>query len=126
MPGKPHKFRARYTGNRGRRHKPGEMNGTEARYADELELAKLSGKILEWRFESMTFVLAERCRYTPDFMILHLDGSVELVDVKGGGPVADDALVKIKCAAEKFYEYQWTMTQARSKKNGGGWSSRSF
>ena len=39
MPGKPQRFRAKYTGNRGRRHKPGEMNGTEARYADELERA---------------------------------------------------------------------------------------
>jgi hypothetical protein len=123
----PHpKFKARHTGNRGRRHKPGEMNKTEAKYADELQLRKLAGEILEWWFEDMTFVLADRCLYTPDFAVWHIDGSLELIDTKGGGPVADDALVKIKLAAEKFHLYQWTMLKQLPKKAGGGWERRVF
>jgi hypothetical protein len=96
---KKHNFKVRAKGRR--RHIPGQMNKTEARYADHLELMLKSGEILWYKFEAMTFKLADMCRYTPDFAVLFVDGTFELHEVKGGY-IRDDAKVKIKVAAETF------------------------
>jgi hypothetical protein len=58
----------------------------EANYAARLDLLVDSGKILDWR--RATFYRIEvngiYCgRYTPDFVIVYLDGSEELIEVKG-------------------------------------------
>ena len=60
----------------GKRHVPGVMNVTESRYAEVLQLKKLSGEVLEWLFEAQTFKLADDCRFTPDFMVLYADGTI--------------------------------------------------
>jgi hypothetical protein len=100
------------------------MNSTESAYADILQAKKLAGEIIEWWFEDMTFVLADRCRFTPDFCVLHINGSMELIDVKGSQPIEGDSLVKLKTAAAKFYCFDWTIAQRQTKKNGGGWDIR--
>jgi hypothetical protein len=110
----------------GKRHKPGEMNLTESRFAEALQVRKLAGEILEWQFEAMTFKLAPDCRYTPDFMVLHEDGTIEYVDAKGGGPMDEKSRVKIKTAAEKFWCFKWTIAKARTKKAGGGFELEAF
>ena len=104
----------------GKRHVPGVMNVTESRYAEVLQLKKLSGEVLEWLFEAQTFKLADDCRFTPDFMVLYADGTIQFVDVKGGGPIDPKSVVKVKCAAEKFWCYRWSVAKARTKKDGGG------
>ena len=110
----------------GKRHKPGEMNKTEQAYADLLEARRLSGEVINWKFEAMTFKLADSCRLTPDFAVWLSDGTMEFVDAKGGGPVADDALVKLKCVAEQFPQFTFVMEKARAKRDGGGWERRVF
>ncbi len=110
----------------GKRHQPGVMNQTEARYAELLQARKLAGEIVEWRFESTTFKLAADCRYTPDFEVLFADGSKEYIDAKGGGPIDPKSLVKIKCAAERLFEYRFVIEQAQAKKNGGGWKRTEY
>ncbi|MGD9636845.1 MAG: hypothetical protein AB7U97_26415 [Pirellulales bacterium] len=107
----------------GKRHRAGEMNGTEAKYAELLSGRKLAGEIVDWMFEPMTFRLADRSRYTPDFMILHNDTSIELVNVKGGGPIDPNSLTKHKVAAEKFSMFRWTIEQL---KRGEGWVRTEF
>ena len=98
----------------GKRHKPGEMNKTEERYSVLLNERVKSGEIQNWWFERMTFKLADDTRYTPDFAVLLANGEMEMIDTKAGGPVQDDALVKIKCAAELFPQYKWCFeTQKR-------------
>ena len=109
----------------GRRHKPGVMNGYESKYADVLEARRLAGEIVAWHFEAVTLKLASDCRYTPDFMVQLADGSIEFVDVKGG-IIDDKAVVKIKCAAEKFFQFCFVMEQLQSKKNGGGWKRTEY
>lgn len=121
-----HGFRARSAGRYGKRPAKGEMTRAETAYAELLFARKLAGEIIDFRFQEESFVLAEGCRYHPDFGVLHLDGRKEFVDVKGAGPIADDALVKIKCAAEKFFEYLFVMEQQKPKKFGGGWKRREF
>lgn len=78
----------------GRRHTPCEMNRTETRYAGLLQGRLLCGEISAWHFEAMTFKLAANLRYTPDFNVFHHDGSFELIDVKGTGPIDDKSVVK--------------------------------
>lgn len=81
-------------------HKPGEMNKTEAKYAERLEALKRSGEVLDYAFECVKLKLADRTFYTPDFMVLNKDGIVEMHEVKGFWE--DDARVKIKVAAAQF------------------------
>lgn len=110
----------------GKRHKPGVMNDTESKYADELQIRKLAGEIIDWHFESTTLKLADDCRYTPDFCVLHSDLTIEFVDAKGGGPMDEKSCVKVKCAAEKFWWFRFTIVKRRTKKDGGGWTREEF
>lgn len=110
----------------GKRHKPGEMNGTESAYAELLQARKLAGEIVEWYFEAVTFKLADDTRYTPDFVVYLADGSIECVDAKGGGPIDPKSLVKVKCAAEKFFQFRFVIEQLQSRKNGGGWKRTEY
>jgi hypothetical protein len=98
-----------------RRHTPGEMNKTEQKMADELAIELAGGTILWWAFEGITLKLAHDCRLTPDFAILHTDGSLELRDTKGF--MEDDARAKIAMAADKFWLFKFTVYEPTK----GGW-----
>jgi hypothetical protein len=112
------------------RLKSGEMNGTEARYAGELELRRRVGEIAWWKFEAMKFRLADNTFYSPDFIVMLADGTLEAHEVKGkttkttkagvkyDAPFAmDDAKAKIKIAAELF-PLQFIVVFPAT---GGGW-----
>ena len=83
-----------------RRRVPGKMNRTEAKYAERLGAIKLAGEIASFEFENVTLKLAKDTRYTPDFMVLMPDGTIEFHEVKGF--MRDDAWAKLKFAAERF------------------------
>ena len=68
--------------------------------AAHLEQRRQAGEILSWHFEAYTLKLADNCRYTPDFMVLLPDGTMQFHEVKGFW--MDDAKVKIKVAARQF------------------------
>lgn len=82
------------------RLKEREMNKTERAYAAKLETEKMAGLILWYEFEPLKLRLADGCQYEIDFLVLTADRSLEVHEVKGYW--TDDALVKIKVAAEKF------------------------
>lgn len=82
------------------------MNKTEAAYADALEQLRQVGQIQAWRFEAVTFVLGDDCRYTPDFLLIHCDRTIEFREVKGFW--RDDARVKIRIAASLFPWFRFT------------------
>jgi hypothetical protein len=105
------------------RREAGVMNKTEAAYAAYLEGQKLLGGVLEFWFDSIKLRLADNCFYTPDFLVLLIDGTLEVHEVKGYWE--DDARVKIKVAAEKF-PYVFRAVTARTKKDGGGWNVETF
>lgn len=92
------------------RLKSGQMNATEKRYADRLELLKQAGEIVQYYFEAANLRLADKCFYKIDFLVLTKEMALEVHEVKGGF-ITDDSLVKIKTAAEKFpfrfRMYQW-------------------
>ena len=64
------------------RHKPGEMNKLEERYAAILAARQAAGEIDAYWFERFTFKLADDTRYTPDFVVQMPDGTLEAHEVK--------------------------------------------
>lgn len=119
-------FRAKSQGRYGKRHKPGEMNATEAAYAEILQARKLAGEVIEWWFEAVTFKLASDCRFTSDFAVFLADGTMEFVDAKGGGPENEKALVKARMAADKFYMFAFVIEKRTGRKGSYEWKRREF
>jgi hypothetical protein len=102
----------------GKRHKPGEMNQTESVYAEMLQARKLAGEVIDWQFEALKFRLADLCFYTPDFSVFLSDGTFEFVDAKGGGPMDDKSIVKVKVAAERFPYFRFVIEKRLPRKLG--------
>jgi len=86
------------------RHVAGEMNGMEKRYAAYLETRRLCGEIAKWRFEAIKLKLARATFLNIDFMVTMLDNHIELHETKGH--MEDDAIVKLKIAAQMFPEFR--------------------
>jgi hypothetical protein len=99
----------------------GVKNVTEQEHEDlHLYPMRAAGHAIEWWYEAVTLKLAPELRYTPDFVVLMADGSLVVHEVKGG-LIRDDALAKLKMAAEKF-PLRFEMWQKKPKKLGGGWT----
>lgn len=105
------------------RLKTGQMNKTEAAYAQHLEARKAAGEVLWYRFEGIKLRLADNTFYSPDFAVLLADGTLECHEVKGHW--MDDARVKIKVAADQ-YPMRFIAVKVRAKKHGGGWEVEVF
>ncbi len=99
-----------------------DMNKTEAEYAQMLEARRVSGEILWWAYEAMTLKLADNTRYTPDFLLMLADGSLEVHETKGGF-IREDGWLKLKVAAGMF-PFRFFLCQKQAKKAGGGWTIR--
>ena len=91
------------------------MNKTEAKFADYLEQLKHMKEIKAWNFEPIKFTLARNVKgarnatsYTPDFLAVY-PAWLTFYEVKGFW--RDDALVKIKVAADKFPWFKWYAVQ---------------
>jgi len=88
------------------------MTKTEERYAHRLNRMRWADEIYNWRFELLTLKLAKKTRYTPDFVVIGMDGKLQIHEVKGGY-IMEDSWVKLKLAAVQwpeipFYKCQWT------------------
>lgn len=102
---------------RGRTHVQGVMNKLEGDYAEYLGFLRLAGEINTFMYERIKLKLADRTWYTPDFMVILSDGTVEFHEVKGF--MRDDAAVKLKVAADKFPQFAFFLVKKDSKE---GWS----
>lgn len=70
--------------------------------------------------QSLTFLLANGVRFTPDFIsISKLTGMMIAHETKGY--MRDDAAVKIKVAASVFPLIKWNLVTKLGKRKGGGW-----
>lgn len=85
-----------------------KMNKTEFRYAQNLELLKRAGVIMDYRFDVLNFRLAEKTFYKPDFIVVTKD-EFQIHEVKGFWQ--DDALVKFKVAADMYPWFRWKAVQ---------------
>ena len=106
-----------------------DMNKTEARYKEHLEKEKLAGRIAFFDFECFKLRLADGCLYIPDFMVVDMDGYIELHDVKAKWKkldkvhIEDDALVKMKTAGK---QYPFFRVLAVWEEGPGIWDRRDF
>lgn len=84
----------------------------EQTYDVHLERKKLNGQILDYWYEGLTLKLEKDVRYTPDYLVMTLDGTLECHEVKAGMkqketgrivPISEDSSkIKLKVAAGKF------------------------
>jgi hypothetical protein len=103
------------------RLKTGQMNRTEAAYAQHLELQKRAGEILWFAFDAVKLRLADNTFLSVDFFVMTKTGELQAHDVKGTMKiVSEDAKVKMKCAGEKF-PFPFFYAIPAAKKLGGGW-----
>lgn len=100
------------------RHRTGEMNQTEKRYACYLDALRLASEVQWWGFEVLKIRLADNTFYTVDFAVVLADGSLEFHETKAmwqpkfdarGNLVKgaragwkEDARIKMRVAAELF------------------------
>jgi hypothetical protein len=89
------------------------MNKTEAAYAWILEAEKRAGEIIDWKFEPFGLRLADKTFYHPDFIVVKKDG-FEIHETKGAF-IREDAIVKLKIAAEQFPWWRFKMAQYKDK-----------
>lgn len=109
---------------RGRiKHVKGVMNKTEFEYSQHLELKKQAGEIIWYSYEAIKLRLAKNTTYTPDFLVMLADGTLQAHEVKGFWE--DDAKVKIKVAAEMF-PFEFIAITRQPKKLGGDWNREEF
>lgn len=66
-------------------------------YYNLLQAKTASGEISSFSYEPVTFKLAPRTTYTPDFLLVMPDGTIQIHEVKGFA--REDAIVKFKVAA---------------------------
>jgi hypothetical protein len=101
----------------------GVMNKEEEAYAKLLDELKMRGEVLWWKFEGITFKLAYRTTYTPDFNVMLANGQMQMHEYKGFWK--DDARAKIKIAAAMF-PFQFIAVTKEAKCRGGGYKREEF
>lgn len=104
----------------------GQMNRLETRYAEHLELRRAAGDVVWIGYEAATFRLTgpfgagmKAVRYTPDFLVLRADGTLEAHEVKGFRDEKD--ILRLKVAAS-FIPLVFFLVESIPKREGGGWS----
>lgn len=108
------------------RLRTGQMNKTEAEYAEFLERRKWAGEVAWYKFEGVKLRLADNTFYTPDFAVMLATGEFQLHEVKGAAAIfMDDAKVKVKVAAE-MYPFAFWVAIKRPKKHGGGFEIKEY
>lgn len=105
-------------------HTPGQMNQLEADYASKLFHLMASGQILHYMFEPIKLRLGKdhKTTYTPDFLVVAADHTIQLHEVKGHWQ--EDARVKIKAAAAQYPFF--TFIAAQRPKKTAPWTYEQF
>jgi hypothetical protein len=90
----------------------------EAAMASRLDLEKRAGVIKDYQYEGLTLKLAKGQYHRPDFLVWHLDGSIELKQVKGWHKNLRAGIKGLKWAMQLNPWFKWTLA---SRVKGGGW-----
>lgn len=98
---------------------PGDMNKLEERYSAHLDLLKKAGQIVDFWFQPIKLRLAVKTFYTPDFLVVTKE-SIEVHETKGFWE--DDARVKIKVAADRYWFLKFKAIKWVNK----GWEVEEF
>ena len=104
-------------------HKRGVMTKAEAQYEMQLRALKESGLILWYAYEPLRFRIGTGAFYCPDFIVWESTSRMIAVEVKGGGPIQEASLVRIKAAAQQFPCFMWVIEKL-AKGRGAGFQRR--
>lgn len=113
---------------KGRKAQRGVMNGTEARFAERLQARKFGGDLQAYEFEAIKLQVASAGKdsksawYTPDFMVLEVDCTITLIEVKGSGIDDNASIVRLKSVAERYPYFRFLLVKERRKRDGGGFT----
>ena len=106
-----------------RRLGPRIPNTWEAAYAATiLEPRRVGGEILAWWYEAISLKLAHRTRYTPDFLVMASDGTLECHEIKGF--MRESAAVRLKTAAELYPFRFFLVTRKRIARGQMAWVTK--
>ena len=109
--------------------RPSKMNKSEQAYNQYLDILHKEGRIACYKFEAVTLKLGDDCRFTPDFLVIGINGEVEFHDVKakwkstGKVRIEDDARVKLSVASSTAFPFFVFRTVW---KDGGTWHSKLY
>lgn len=90
------------------------MNNLEREYASLLDMERQTNRIQWWKYEAVKLRLGDGTFYTPDFMVVSKDGTVEMHETKGF--MREAARVRLNTAAE-MYPFRFVLV----KKVGRAW-----
>ena len=91
----------------------------EAAYANKLELEKHAGLIKAYKYEGISLQLSKGQYHRPDFIVWHLDNSIEMAQVKGWHKNMRAGIKGLKWAAQLHPWFTWTV----KRWTGTGWDS---
>lgn len=100
----------------------GQMNKTEAAYAQRLEVLKHDGQILDWRFHALRVRLANNTFYEPDFLVMTAAREIQIHETKGSF-TTQAGQTKIKLCAEVL---PWFRVIKASLQKDGSWTLQEF
>lgn len=78
-----------------------KMNRLEEAFGETLLAEQRGGRVAWFKYEGITLKLADDTRYTPDFFVMHSDGTLIVYEVKGPFK-REDSWVKLKVASAQF------------------------
>jgi hypothetical protein len=84
-------------------------NKWEFNYAKICELEHRTKQIQGWKYGGITFTLSKGQYHLIDFLIWHLDGSIELAQIKGYHPNLRAGIKGLKWAAQLHPWFVWTI-----------------
>ena len=89
----------------------------ERDYAEYLDALKMAGKIVGWRYESLSMRLADKdigqVWYKPDFWVDYPDGTFTLDEVKGWMRTADR--IRLLVAASQYPHFRFRLVTRKKK-----------
>ena len=91
----------------------------EAAYAAKLDLEKHAGLIKAYKYEGISLQLSKGQYHRPDFLIWHIDGSIEIAQIKGWHKNMRAGVKGLKWAASLHPWFTWTLKRWTGK----GWDS---
>lgn len=83
----------------------------EAAYDQYLSALKHAGEILEYWYHPLTLKLPGGVRYTPDFMVWHAGGTVQIHECKGWSRNLRDGMTRLTIASGLFPCWGWRLVR---------------
>lgn len=92
------------------------MNKLETAYSLHLEARRRGGEIQLWQFEPFKFRLpGQKSFYTPDFLLVMADGTIQIHETKGHWHSRDR--VRTKAAAGLYRYFRFVGVQRRRQRD---------